>query len=108
MGGKASRSKGRRGESEAKRLLQDRDFIILADTSAGIASDDLIIQTQTGQVLSVEVKNRKGIDIPSFVAQARQNANKNDWLLLCKIHGTSSWLVMGKNRLPVVWHAKES
>lgn len=103
---KASQSKGKKGEREAKRLLEDRDFTILADTSAGLSTDDLVIQAADGKIYSVEVKNTKAIDIPKYRTQAKTNAKKLDWLLLCKIDQTSSWLVMGKNRLPVVWHSK--
>lgn len=105
--GKTSRDKGRRGECAAKRLLADRDYIVLADTSAGLSTDDLLIQTPGGDVISVEVKNTKLIDIPKFIRQARKNAKRNGWMLLAKIHGTTSWLCMGKGRYPVVWHEKD-
>lgn len=105
--GKPSRDKGKKGEREAKNLLADRDFIILADTSAGLSTDDLVIQSPQGHILSVEVKNCKLIDIPRFTAQARQNAKKNAWMLLAKISQTSSWLVLQKGEKPVVWHSKE-
>ena len=105
--GKLSRSKGRRGETEAKHLLTDRDYTIVADTSAGINSEDLIVADAEGKIISVEVKNRKLIDIQNFILQARTNAKKYPWMLLCKIAGTSSWLVMGKNIKPVIWHSKE-
>lgn len=104
--GKAQRDKWRRGEAAAKRLLADRGYTILADTSAGLSTDDLVVQSPEGRIVSVEVKNTKAISIQQFVRQARNNAGKHDWLLLCHIHNTSSWLVMGKNRLPVVWHEK--
>lgn len=104
--GKPSRDKGRRGESAAKRLLADRDFTILADTSAGLSTDDLLVESPTGEIVSVEVKNCKLINLPAFVTQARTNAKKRPWLLLAKLDNTSSWLVMGKGRLPGVWHEK--
>lgn len=103
--GKLSRDKGRRGERTAKLLLQDRDYEILADTTAGLSTDDLLVQ-KDGHIYSVEVKNNKLIDIPKFTAQARQNAKKRPWMLLCKIHQTTSWLVMGYGRHPVIWHEK--
>lgn len=104
--GKASRDKGRRGEAAAKRLLADRDYTILADTSAGLSTDDLVVQDPDGNVVSVEVKNCVLINVPKFVEQARTNAKKNPWLLLCKIHNSAAWLVLGKNRKPGIWHEK--
>lgn len=106
--GKPSRDKGRRGERTAKNLLADRDWIILADTSAGLSTDDLVCQSPDGKVVSVEVKNTKQIDVPAFVKQARTNAKRNAWMLMCHISGTSSWLVMGSGKTPVVWHEKST
>ena len=48
MSGLRSRRKGRRGESAAKKLLAERDFEILADTAAGLATDDLVAQSPDG------------------------------------------------------------
>ena len=104
--GKASRDKGRRGERQAKDLLTSRDFTILADTTSGLATEDLVVQDEMGTIWKCEVKNTKLIDIPKFRKQARDQADKFRWLLLMKIDGTSSWLVMGKDKSPVVWHEK--
>lgn len=104
--GKSQRDKGRRGESAAKLLLSDRDYTILADTSAGISTDDLVVQSPCGQIVSVEVKNTKLIDLPRFVAQARKNAKKNRWMLLAKLDNTSSWLCLKQGEKPQIWHQK--
>lgn len=104
--GKLSRNKGRAGERAAKRLLEDRDYVILADTTGGLSTDDLVVLCPAGKLYSVEVKNTKQIDVPKYRKQAQTNAKKNDWLLIMKIDQTRSWLVMGKNRVPVVWHEK--
>ena len=101
---KASRDKGKRGERSAKALLIARDYTILADTTAGLSTDDLVVQSPGGEILSVEVKNCKLINIPVFVKQAKTNAKKNHYLLMCHISGTSAWLIMGSNRVPVIWH----
>ena len=101
--GKSSRNKGKRGERAAKDLLTSRDWTILADTTAGLSTDDLVCQSPDGRVVSVEVKNCKLINVPEFVKQARANAKNNHWLLLCHIDNTRSWLGMGKGRLPGVW-----
>lgn len=58
MAGKSTRDKGRRGESEAKRLLAEKDWEILADTTAGLATGDLIAHSPDGLIYDVEVKNR--------------------------------------------------
>lgn len=105
---KASRAKGRRGETCAKALLTERDFIILADTSAGVSQADLIARDEMGTVWAVEAKNTKAINVPAYRTQAKTQAGKLHWLLLCKLDGTSSWLVMGKNRKATVWHERDT
>ena len=106
MAGKATRNKGRKGEREAKALLLDRDYAILADTTAGLETDDLVVQGPDGTVYSVEVKNTKQIDIPSFRTQAIKNAKKTPWMLLCRIDREGCWLVLRRGKFPVVWHDK--
>ena len=108
MSGKTSRNKGRRGETAAKRLLQDRDYTILADTTAGIATDDLLAQDSSGAIWSVEVKYRKTIEPTKFAGQARfQVRNKKlRWMVLAHIEGTSSWMVLRQGLQPAVWNEK--
>lgn len=106
--GSQSRDKGRRGEREAKAMLADRGYTILADTSAGLSTDDLVVMDQAGKVYSVEVKNTKLINLPVFLAQARGNAKKNAWMLLCKLDRQGAWLVLGKDRPATVWHTQEA
>lgn len=109
MSGKKSRTKGRRGETAAKRILQDRDYTILADTTAGIATDDLLAQDSSGAIWSVEVKYRKTIEPTRFAGQARfQVRNKKlRWMVLAHIEGTSGWLVLRQAMPPTVWLQKE-
>ena len=106
MSGLAPRRKGRRGEAAAKRLLADHDYALLADTTAGLCSDDLVVQSADGCVWSVEVKNCRNIQVAQFAGQARRNAGKKRWMLMCKINQTSSWLVLRKGMRPTVWHEK--
>ena len=104
-----SRRKGRRGETTAKRMLQDRDYTILADTTAGISADDLIVQDADGNIWSVEVKNQKTICPERFETQARLNRTsmtRQRWMVLAHIHGTTSWLVLKQGERPTVWHEK--
>ena len=108
MSGLQTRRKGRRGEAAAKRLLADHDYEVLADTTAGLCTDDLVARTVDGCVWSVEVKNCRNIQVTMFVGQARRQAGKKRWMLLCKIDQTGSWLVMRKGLKPTIWHEKES
>lgn len=107
MSGLASRRKGRRGETTAKRLLQDKDYTILADTTAGIATDDLLVHDKDGVLWSVEVKNQRTISPENFSRQARHNAGNLRWMVLAHIHNTSSWLVLRQAERPTVWHEKQ-
>jgi Holliday junction resolvase-like predicted endonuclease len=103
-----SRRKGRRGETKAKHLLLDRNFTILADTTAGISTDDLVAQDEAGAIWSVEVKNKRIIEPTKDTGQAKANAGRNRWMLLAHIEGTSSWLVLRQAERPAVWHEKQS
>jgi Holliday junction resolvase-like predicted endonuclease len=107
-GGKTIRDKGRKGEREAKLLLQDKDYTILADTTAGLSTGDLLVRSPDDITYDCEVKNRRILNISEFVGQARKNSakNKTEWMVMAKIDGTSSWLVLAKNKLPVTWHMK--
>ena len=106
--GKKSRSKGKRGEREARNLLADRDWIILANTADGEECEDIIATCPKGIIYSIEVKNTKNIQVDSFKKQAVTNADKKrlPWALMCKIAQTRSWLIMRKSCKPVVWHEK--
>lgn len=107
MSGSRSRDKGKRGERAAKNLLTERDYTILADTTAGLSTDDLVVQSPGGEIISVEIKNTKQIDLPAYIKQARTNAKKLAWMLMCKLDNYSAWLILGSNRKPVIWHEKE-
>lgn len=108
MSGSRSRSKGRRGETAAKRLLQERDWDILADTAAGISCADLFA-SRGGITYAVEVKNLEVIHPGKFRKQAIKNTPKScRWMVLAKIADTSSWLVMRQGERPCVWHERGS
>jgi predicted RecB family endonuclease len=108
MTGRASRSKGARGQSEFKALLLDRDWTVDSIT-AGIAAADLIATDRDGTQYSVEVKNCAGI-LPAHKRQAmtQAKARKLPWLLASKIAGTASWLVQRQGATPVVWSGKSA
>jgi Holliday junction resolvase len=105
---KKSRSKGKRGEREARDLLCDRDWIILANTADGSECEDIIATCPKGTVRSIEVKNRKYIKMVEFKKQAMENANKKKlpWMVMAKIEGSSSWLIWMKGERLTVWHEK--
>ena len=107
--GKASRAKGRRGESAVVDLLTARDWSV-ADLTAGKAGEDLLVVDPDGVTWAVEVKTTKAITTAHrsqamAQAQARRAAR---WMLVSKIEGTSSWLVQRQGQRPVVWHAQNS
>ena len=108
MSGSRARSKGRNGERTAKRLLVDHDYTIIADTTAGLSTGDLVVQSPDGTIYDVEVKIRRVINVPLFLDQSRKNAGKSKlaWMVMCKIETTSSWLVLRKGEKPVTWHEK--
>jgi len=105
---KKSRSKGKRGEREARDLLGDNDWIILANTADGSEVEDIIAKNPKDIVYSIEVKNRKVIDMIKFRKQAKANAAKKrlPWMIMTKIEGTRSWLIWQKGFKPKVWHKK--
>ena len=98
-----SRSKGRRGETSARHLLESRDYTC-EDLSAGRASCD-ILAIKNGIAHYVEVKNRQVINPVAFRKQAVKNCKSNGrWMVLAKIEGSRSWLVLRQGERPVVWH----
>ena len=106
MSGRASRSKGKRGEAAARLLLQERDFEV-HDLTDGASCADFVAM-RAGKTYMVEVKNTASIDVPRFVSQARSNCGRHGrWMLFAHLHGTSSWLVMRGDAPPTVWHAKK-
>jgi len=106
MGGKAARSKGRRGETAAKLLLTGRDWAV-HDLTAGLASADLIAVDPDGKTWAVEVKSTTAITAVHR-KQAMEQAKKArlPWMLVSAISGTGAWLVQRQGEDPVVW--KES
>ena len=109
MSGRKSRSKGKKGEREARALLGDLDWILLANTADGDEGEDMIVENTSGTIYSVEVKNVKLIDIPKFRTQAMANAKKKKkpWMLMLKIDGTKSWLILRQGERPIVWTEKK-
>lgn len=100
----ASRNKGRRGQQEARELLQSRDWSV-AELNAGTAVEDFwACDLIAGKTYSVEVKNTVSITTAHRKQCMNQAAKaKLPWMLLSKIAGTSSWLVQRAGEKPVVW-----
>jgi len=107
--GKHSRSKGKRGERKARELLSDKDWNILANTADGEECEDIIAMCPNDRLYSIEVKNRKAIDVTAFKKQASNNAKKKEllWMIMAKIEGSRSWLIWRQGERPIVWHEKE-
>lgn len=102
--GKFSRSKGKKAQAVAIELLKDRDFDVLEGNS-GKATEDLWA-TKDGKLYSVEVKDRKLMDIFRWKKQAREQAKGKPWLLMCHIPSTSTWLIFFQGENPTLWRPK--
>jgi len=104
MGGKAARSKGRRGQQTAQRLFADRDWVV-HELNAGTAVADFLAGDPDGKIWLVEVKNTAAITSAHRKQAMEQAARKRmPWLLISHIAGTSSWLVQRQGEDPVVWN----
>ena len=101
--GKASRAKGRRGESAAIDLLTSRDWTV-ADLTGGKAGEDLLAVDPDGVTWAVEVKTTKSITVQHRAqAMAQAKSRRARWMLVSKIEGTACWLVQRQAIRPVVW-----
>lgn len=100
----AQRSKGRRGQQEARELLTSRDYSVAELNSGTVVEDFWACDLVSGRTYSVEVKNTVSITT-AHRKQAQMQALKSKlpWMLLSKIAGTSSWLVQRQGMAPVVW-----
>jgi len=101
--GSFSRSKGRRGQQQARDLLTSRDWTV-AELNSGTAAEDFIAVDPDGRSYAVEVKNTVAITA-AHRQQAMQQAKERrlPWMLISKISGTASWLVQRQSEVPVVW-----
>ena len=103
MSGKATRAKGRRGETQAKELLQSLHYRV-HDLTAGLDSEDLVATDPYGKTWSVEVKNTVAITTAHRAdAMARAKASRLPWMLMSAIAGTGCWLVQRQGHRPAVW-----
>lgn len=104
-----ARSKGRRGQQEARELLQSRDYSV-AELNAGTAVEDFwACDLSAGRTYSVEVKNTISITTAHRTQAQKQAARvRLPWMLMSKVAGTSSWLVQRQGERPVIWHVGEA
>lgn len=101
--GAAERSKGRRGQQQARQLLSERDWSV-AELNSGTAVEDFIATDPDGHAWAVEVKMTKAITtIHRAQAMTQAKGRRLPWMLMSHIDGTSSWLIQRKNMRPVVW-----
>ena len=107
MAGARIRRKGKRAEAAAARLLGDRDWSVVR-TRSGVAEADLLATDPNGKTWAVEVKDAAVWRWRPWLHQARTQARKHraPWMLLAKITGTRSWLVIREGERPVVWTEK--
>ena len=104
MTGKASRDKGRRGETRARHILESRDYSC-EDMSAGRSSCDILAIDTRGTVWSVEVKDHLSIKPRDFRKQARANAKRGTkWMVMCHWPDSRSWVVERQGMRPTFWH----
>lgn len=106
--GLMQRRKGRKAESDFKRVLQDRDWQV-DDLAAGIKDADLVATDPQGCRWCIEVKAHKLLKLREFVTQAKEQAGKKKlpWLLACQLPlYPDTWLIIAKGKRPVVWAGK--
>ena len=98
-----ARSKGRRGQQQARLLLQSLDWTV-AELNAGTAVEYFIAVDKNGKSWAVEVKNTGAITLAHRrQAMEQAEARRLPWMLMSKIAGTGSWLVQRQGMRPVVW-----
>lgn len=104
--GKMSRSKGRKGQTEAAKVLVSRDWSII-ETSSGQSVEDIVAAHPSGKTYSVEVKNHKAIQPEAWRKQAGENARKRKlpWMIMARIPMyASAWLILRQDEHPTVWN----
>lgn len=101
--GKAQRAKGRAGQLAARHLLESRDWQV-HELNGGTSVADFVAVDPNGKTFSVEVKNAVSMNVRAWRKQAVSQAGKMPWILVCKIDGTRSWLILRQAERPTVWH----
>jgi len=105
MAGNYSRSKGKRAEAEAKLLLQERDYDVEDLTDGQACADFMAIRHK--KVYRVEVKNHAKLDFAGFRRQAKAQAGKARWMLLCRVPDhPGTFYVEASDIPPTVWRRK--
>jgi len=106
-GGAMSRAKGKRAETEAARLLAERDWEIV-ELGPGRKTEDVIATDPAGVLHSVEVKNHLVWHLTAWRKQAKEQARcrKAHWLLMCRIpNEPGTFYVEGTTVECCVWRA---
>jgi Holliday junction resolvase-like predicted endonuclease len=96
VSGKASRSKGARGESAARRLLEERGYELHHNRDAG---HDFLVLDKNGKAISVEIKNTASL-LHAAYDQCKENAHGKPRMLLWHASG---WGMGGKTWLCFKW-----
>ena len=101
--GMMSRRKGAAGQGIFAAMLRDRDWTCDQLTS-GLATADMVATDPAGKTWLVEVKNCASITLAHKRQAIEQGKlRRMKWMLASHIAGSSSWLVQGEGRLPMVW-----
>ena len=84
--GKMQRTKGRRAQTEFKRMLTERDWGVI-EPAGGMAVEDVIATSPQGVTYSVEVKHHEAIRLADFIKQAKEQAKKRKlpWMLAVRL-----------------------
>jgi len=101
--GKSQRNKGRAGQLAARHLLEGRDWSV-HELNGGTSVADFVATDPQGRTWSIEVKNAVSMNVRAWRKQASGQAGRLPWMLVCKIDGTKSWLVMRQAERAAVWH----
>lgn len=101
MSGKPSRSKGKRGECAAKKVLIEQGYEV-HQNRAGEDGEDFAAY-KDGKRYSVEVKNTQAL-LHSMCMQTKKNAGKNDRLLMWH---PSHWDMPGNLWVVFIWRNGE-
>ena len=105
--GSFERSKGRRGQLQARKLLACQDWSV-AELNSGTSIEDFIAVDPAGKSWSVEVKMTKAITtVHRTQAMQQARSRRLPWVLMSHIDGTASWLVQRTGCRPVVWSADD-
>lgn len=101
---RSQRDKGKRGESDARLVLQERDYEVIP-MRCGEKSEDIIAK-KDGVTYSVEVKHQVSIHPKRFRGQAiNQCRPHHRWMVMAHVDGYKAFVVLFQgDRRVHVWN----